>query len=579
MGVALTASQTRGADESAPQALIQAGCRDRLLEVENGRIVDRFISASQPALMYYYQLFWPVFIRDGGIERLAGLADVCESRLRARDPRTTTGRLTTHRARALPAIAAAHALGFARGDEASPLQEGILRTLTTALDDDPHRIVLEAAWQGLTAALVRNASNWQELEAHELIVAQAERLCERYLAQDEPILLFAAAAAWQFLLTYERALLERREAGTRLLERVRAALAHIHGRSGSPRFVWLTTFEFFYRSRVGYPSMLPQYSEIIMMRPRLAATDPVLQIADFLVLMRLEMIHVSHQIAEGQVSSVYMRDVKRSGEGVGDSLAFLRDYAVGPGDRARLKQLARVRGVPLSTPTLEALDRLAVDADDLPVRSTEATWCARLVPFREYEEQEVARHAHRCDSPESAARVLSSAPGGVVGLIGLWLTSARFAASAQLTRRDLFVKGSVITEEDLEECAVPYVPLYEEIQERSIDSLRSIHQIPAGPNRAGAGMGPSVGNVANTMPHSELDWDQVDEIGRRARSIYSAQLQEQLEASSWGKFVAIDVASGDFIVAADLVELINRYKAQFGSRAVWTTRIGDPIHA
>jgi len=159
-------------------------------------ILEHFHDAPTGTLMFYYQLFWPIYITGQQLEKLEHLKAVCA---KARKKRW-------QRVRALPAVAAAHALGSATDEVAEVLRNLIHFTLD--VEHEPNRGVIAIIWQSLTSALIRNHSHWQRLRLDSRFIAQAEAVCHSFLAGDT-LLLDVATYAWQFLLTYERALLDR----------------------------------------------------------------------------------------------------------------------------------------------------------------------------------------------------------------------------------------------------------------------------------------------------------------------------------------------------------------------------------
>jgi len=67
---------------------------------------------------------------------------------------------------------------------------------------------IRIVWANTIAALIRNPQSWQHFQLGPDLINEAEDVCHRFLA-GELMLLHAALHAWQFLLTYDRALADR----------------------------------------------------------------------------------------------------------------------------------------------------------------------------------------------------------------------------------------------------------------------------------------------------------------------------------------------------------------------------------
>ena len=80
------------------------------------------------------------------------------------------------------------------------------------------------------------------------------------------------------------------------------------------------------------------------------------------------------------------------------------------------------------------------------------------------------------------------------------------------------------------------------------------------------------------VDNREIDWAEVEEIGEKGRDIYEGGIENQLQGD-FGRYIAVDVDDGNFLVDDDLVTVLARFRKEFGQRRVWTTRIGDPIRA
>lgn len=65
-----------------------------------------------------------------------------------------------------------------------------------------------------------------------------------------------------------------------------------------------------------------------------------------------------------------------------------------------------------------------------------------------------------------------------------------------------------------------------------------------------------------------------EEHARRGTEIYEQQVRLQVEAGNDGKIVAIDVDTGAFEVADDLLTASHRLLARFPDAQAWFVRIG-----
>lgn len=73
---------------------------------------------------------------------------------------------------------------------------------------------------------------------------------------------------------------------------------------------------------------------------------------------------------------------------------------------------------------------------------------------------------------------------------------------------------------------------------------------------------------ANTLASQEL--------ARRGEQLYEAQIKPKLSAEDQGKYVAIDVTSGDYELDGDDYAAVTRLRARRPSAEVWLERAGYP---
>jgi hypothetical protein len=425
-------------------------------------IIETFRDAPSGNLMLYYQLFWPIFIRaDQVLQRVVEFGRLYEDKRREKEKYERW-----HRVRVLPAVAAAHALGLVDDkEEKDVLQNLIVRTHEVALDpgSDPNREVLEIIWQNMTAALIRNRGNWEVFEAGPHLVTQAEAVCKSFLA-GERVLLHAAMAAWQFLLTYERALMERRDA-LRLAE-VWEARERVM-RLPTSDVVWLKALDQLYSRRREYTRMLPQVSEILIGRQRYEG------IVDLFTLARLHTTHSNFLLAEGKHYSPYT-SAERARKVVEGSLNFLSNYGVVPQDWQKLKTLAENNNF-FSEDGVKYLDHIfkeyntTFSASEFEKRDIDRIWLAQSVPFRNLDEETTFRLLHGHRGEDYVRRLIFNAPCTVTGLVGLLKGPAKEVAKQEARRRNIDLTHTTvfreIEEEKLPAVAEGYIETLEYIQE------------------------------------------------------------------------------------------------------------------
>ena len=67
-----------------------------------------------------------------------------------------------------------------------------------------------------------------------------------------------------------------------------------------------------------------------------------------------------------------------------------------------------------------------------------------------------------------------------------------------------------------------------------------------------------------------------EELARRGTKIYELQVRPQVEATNRGKIVAIDIETGAFEVADDVLTASDRLLARYPDAQAWILRIGYP---
>ncbi|PSB04659.1 hypothetical protein [Merismopedia glauca] len=67
-----------------------------------------------------------------------------------------------------------------------------------------------------------------------------------------------------------------------------------------------------------------------------------------------------------------------------------------------------------------------------------------------------------------------------------------------------------------------------------------------------------------------------EEFARRGNEIYETQVRQQVEEGNYGKIVAIDIETGAFEVADELLAASKHLLARSPDAQTWFVRIGHP---
>jgi len=67
-----------------------------------------------------------------------------------------------------------------------------------------------------------------------------------------------------------------------------------------------------------------------------------------------------------------------------------------------------------------------------------------------------------------------------------------------------------------------------------------------------------------------------EELARRGVEVFDLQVRPSLRPEDDGKFVAIDVETGDYEIGADDYAVVMRLKARKPAADVWLERAGEP---
>jgi hypothetical protein len=75
------------------------------------------------------------------------------------------------------------------------------------------------------------------------------------------------------------------------------------------------------------------------------------------------------------------------------------------------------------------------------------------------------------------------------------------------------------------------------------------------------------------MPHTRYS---SDEIAERGQALYDREIRHQLDVSARGKFLALDIETGEFEIDADERAALKRAQAKRPDAALYLLRIGHP---
>lgn len=380
----------------------------RLLISQPSKLIDSFILARGGASVYYCQMFFPTFITGSEVGKVMELDKICQQRL------MSDKSLSRPRLRSVPAIAAAHMLPIANETDAHALRSVFMKAHRAGFgEDDPCRLVLGFIWTCLGAALIRNKYSWERLIVGPEIVLAAEDICTKFVGGDDSSspLIHTAVAAWQFLLSYQRALSQRTSSISPIdLQITNKSVNAIKALRGT-RNAWLNQIERLYQDLNSYENMPPEYLELIIGRSQTKLDSPSRRKADLCVLIRLNLIYLSHLVMEGKLISPYLADARLAAEMNKRMFAFLVDYGVTPTDW----QILKLQSVGLFSKdcvvyldhVFEHFDDFARQADAGGNEARVAEWYSQNVPFKNsLAEEFVAEKAY--ERPEDIQSALAA---------------------------------------------------------------------------------------------------------------------------------------------------------------------------
>ena len=67
-----------------------------------------------------------------------------------------------------------------------------------------------------------------------------------------------------------------------------------------------------------------------------------------------------------------------------------------------------------------------------------------------------------------------------------------------------------------------------------------------------------------------------EEFARRGDAIYEKDILPNLAAKDVGKFLAIDIETGEYEIAADEMKAGNKLRARLPEAQIWMVRVGHP---
>ena len=78
------------------------------------------------------------------------------------------------------------------------------------------------------------------------------------------------------------------------------------------------------------------------------------------------------------------------------------------------------------------------------------------------------------------------------------------------------------------------------------------------------------------MPHPTLS---SEEIGRLGQELYDRKIRQKIEEGNRGRYLVIDIETGDYELGDDMLELSHQFHAKHPDAALYAMRIGYPATA
>jgi hypothetical protein len=407
------------ADYQSADDLSKAVGRDRLATTPE-EIVNLVTECPPGNLMLYSQLFWPIHQRSG---HLAELDSLCRDAV-------TAHKQTGYQIRILPTLARIHAIGSTFDSERLKYESYVLSSLNAAVGKSNDRNLLvvgdrEAAehiWRTMIGALVRNKGAWSTFSVTSDLVEAAWQLVDRYLNGEE-VWFNAALLAWQFLLTYERALSERNTDSTS----VRAILSKVENeqRAGA---LWFATLSQLYRNRHTFDEIYPQFGEAFIAF-RHSYFDP--QFRDFAASVSLYKLYINSKLLDDQSEYVPTKRAKFYDD---EWPNVVSHFGLTSNDWVRLntprlfsEAASKYLGDRLRQPLTQSASRL--------VSSLRYETLGLWVPFRKRDEERIFTYVHNNLPLEAVLKLFGN--GSEDAMMEVWKSTIAFEGAALASQCDL----------------------------------------------------------------------------------------------------------------------------------------------
>ncbi|HEV7517209.1 MAG TPA: hypothetical protein VGR07_12980 [Thermoanaerobaculia bacterium] len=75
------------------------------------------------------------------------------------------------------------------------------------------------------------------------------------------------------------------------------------------------------------------------------------------------------------------------------------------------------------------------------------------------------------------------------------------------------------------------------------------------------------------MPHTRYSTAEIDE---RGQALYESDIRDKLDTSARGKFLVLDIETGDYEIDSDELSALKRARSKHPDAALYLLRIGHP---
>lgn len=593
--------------------------------------VDEFSSSALGGLSYWYQNFWLLNREIRDVKALDELSRHEWVKAKAYNEAASKGSELPkpmfadkeHRARVLPGIARIHALVSSEPSVANLFRADIEALHFSALDEgqEPHREVLEIIWQVATAALVRNEINWRSFDIGTPMVRQAVLVCQYFLRNDV-VLFHPAVAAWQFLLTYRMAAIERGAGSLAMIEKAIATVLTTEHASSS---YWFTELKNLYAGRKGFAQRIPQFNECVIAQSLSNVVDR--QIADYFIRVRFMNSFIGVLVARGDLQTKYIgRD--RQAKLANTSITLVTNFGFTKSDWPRIANIQATTDARqgLTGDAVQHWEQLFSEFDPLKhgnkweLRDTAAAeGYLRLLPFSSLDSQhaalqalagkqsiaDIVRKGSRSGSVESKLNALWS-------LTFSWMNTRLFQLygvprqkmetpldvsdlSEDMIRSDLQYlrdhgdellgprhREQIGVSGSSKSAGLAENAEYGSLKERSNQEPQAQlgapqNWTPSKIEKAPQSEETTVENVPNDqfvdreMAHLRAESDFSTTVGR---AVYE-EIRSKLESEFSGKFIAVNSATREYVVRPSRSEASDAYQQLFGNVPGWCRQIGS----